>query len=283
MGRTFAVSDLHGMIDLYRQIKNFLKPEDKVYYLGDMGDRGTDCWETVKAIMDDPQFECLMGNHEDMLLKVMKIYLRTPEEEKDQVQYCHDAAMLSYNGGMPTFKGWTKESAADRSKWYKRIKDLPLFLEYYSKSGKHIYMSHAGFTPYSYEDIPDRETLLWDRDHFMYEWPRYEAPEDVIILHGHTPIPYIVDDIHRFSRGAYELPKLPCAYWYSGGHKCCIDNGAFYYLCTVLLDLDTFEEHKFYDKDYDPDAWVEQVVEPEEDEEKWQEELDLLNLMISGV
>ena len=59
MGRTFAVSDLHGMIDLYRQIKNFLKLEDKVYYLGDMGDRGPDCWETVKVILSDPQFICL--------------------------------------------------------------------------------------------------------------------------------------------------------------------------------------------------------------------------------
>ena len=53
MGRVFAVADLHGMIELYQQIKDFLKPEDKVYCLGDMGDRGTNCWETVKAIMND--------------------------------------------------------------------------------------------------------------------------------------------------------------------------------------------------------------------------------------
>ena len=33
----FACSDLHGMFNLYKQIKNFLKPEDKVYCLGDCG------------------------------------------------------------------------------------------------------------------------------------------------------------------------------------------------------------------------------------------------------
>lgn len=36
----YALSDLHGYLDLYKQIKEFLKPEDKVYFLGDAGDRG---------------------------------------------------------------------------------------------------------------------------------------------------------------------------------------------------------------------------------------------------
>jgi hypothetical protein len=36
----YAVSDLHGMYELYQKISDFLKPEDKVYCLGDCGDRG---------------------------------------------------------------------------------------------------------------------------------------------------------------------------------------------------------------------------------------------------
>ena len=83
MSRTFAVADLHGMLNLYQQIKNFIKPEDKVYYLGDMGDRGTDCWETVKAIMNDSQFKVIMGNHEDMLIKSMKAWYKLSPERKD--------------------------------------------------------------------------------------------------------------------------------------------------------------------------------------------------------
>ena len=253
MGRTFAVADLHGMLELYHQIKDFLEPDDKVYYLGDMGDRGTDCWKTVKAIMNDPQFECLMGNHEDMLIKVMKTYFRYPEDEKDMVEYSHDANILRGNGGIPTYKGWIKEVPKKRIEWYNKIKNLPFHLEYKNKNGKWIYMSHAGFTPYDYNNFPNNEDLIWDRDHFMYEWP-HDSPDDIIILHGHTPIPYLVDDIHLFSRGIYKIPELPCAYWYSNNHKCCIDNGAFYSLCTVLLDLDTFKEHKFYTSDYNPEV-----------------------------
>ena len=35
----YACSDLHGMKELYLKIKDFLKPEDKVFFLGDAGDR----------------------------------------------------------------------------------------------------------------------------------------------------------------------------------------------------------------------------------------------------
>lgn len=52
----YAVSDLHGMYELYQKISNFLKPEDKVYCLGDCGDRGPQPWETIKAVASDPRF-----------------------------------------------------------------------------------------------------------------------------------------------------------------------------------------------------------------------------------
>lgn len=252
MGRVFAVADLHGMLELYQKIKDFLKPEDKVYYLGDMGDRGTDCWKTVKAIMDDPQFECIMGNHEDMLLKCMRIYLTSSKEERGIIFHCHDAIILSQNGGTPTLAEWIKEKPSDRIKWYKRIKKLPTHLEYKNKDGKWIYMSHAGFTPFEYNEFPEDESLIWDRNHYLYGWSEI-CPDDIYIVHGHTPIPYIADDIQWMTKAPKEVPEMPTAYWYGKGHKCCIDNGAFYTKCTVMLNLDTFEVHKFYTDDYNPD------------------------------
>ena len=52
----YAVSDLHGYLDNYYKIKKMLKPEDKVFCLGDCGDRGPDSWATIKAVYQDPQF-----------------------------------------------------------------------------------------------------------------------------------------------------------------------------------------------------------------------------------
>ena len=31
---TYACSDLHGRLDLLEQVQSFLKPDDKVYFLG---------------------------------------------------------------------------------------------------------------------------------------------------------------------------------------------------------------------------------------------------------
>ena len=67
----FACSDLHGMLHFYKTIKEFLKPEDVVFFLGDAGDRGPHPWETIKAILTDPQFIYIKGNHEDMLIDAM--------------------------------------------------------------------------------------------------------------------------------------------------------------------------------------------------------------------
>ena len=68
---TYAISDLHGRMDLFRQVKEFLQPEDVVYVLGDCGDRGPAGWELIKTVYEDPQFIYLMGNHEDMLVNAM--------------------------------------------------------------------------------------------------------------------------------------------------------------------------------------------------------------------
>lgn len=50
----YAVSDLHGRFDLYKQICDFLKPEDEVICLGDCGDRGPQSWETITAVYENP-------------------------------------------------------------------------------------------------------------------------------------------------------------------------------------------------------------------------------------
>ena len=33
---TYACSDLHGRLDLLKQIQDFLQPDDTVYFLGDL-------------------------------------------------------------------------------------------------------------------------------------------------------------------------------------------------------------------------------------------------------
>ena len=53
-----------------------------------------------------------------------------------------------------------------------------------------------------------------------------------IIVHGHTPVPYILNNINYIGTCVYE-----------DGTKICIDPGSVDTGRTILLDLDTFSEY----------------------------------------
>ena len=233
----YACSDLHGYLDAYKQIKAFLKPEDKVYFLGDAGDRGPQSWETIKAVATDPQFIYLKGNHEDMLWDACKHIL------EDYIN--HDAYnVLCYNGGANTFDAvWNGMPQQDAAGWMGHIRRLPTAEQYLNKDGQLMVLTHAGFTP-SYDKgnnliIPWDEELIWDRGHIHDEYLPKLDKDNVFIVHGHTPIPLLKRKLMDYE------PFEPGAYYYYNDHKICIDNGVFATGYVCLFDLDTFDEHIF--------------------------------------
>lgn len=232
----YACTDLHGNLDLYKQIADFIKPEDTVYFLGDAGDRGPQPWETIKEIYKNKQFIYLKGNHEDMFVRAAKEILY------DEI-YGHDYYLLCYNGGEATISEWlTEEHKGD---WVAAINGLPVRAEYTNKNGVTFIMTHAGFTPK--EGVtPLLEELLWDREHFYDKWP--ENNENVIILHGHTPIRNLhkrLNEFHEFKFDKKLSPPKSGIYEYCDGHKICLDSGTMITQQAFLFNLDTFETHIF--------------------------------------
>ena len=233
----YACSDLHGMLRFYKAVKEMLKPEDVVYFLGDAGDRGPEPWECIKTILDDPQFIYIKGNHEDMLVQAMgKGYGR---------QY----NLLRSNGGKQTYHEAMSEE--DWAQWRIRLNQLPDKALYTNAQGQDVYLSHAGFTPdlniYGEVTWVWGEDLIWSRDHFFDKWSDHEKFKNAVVVHGHTPIPYLLDEIDpACTMGEIE----PGVLWYANGKKCCIDCGAVFTGVFVLLDLDTWEEHVFNSEPY---------------------------------
>ena len=231
MGRTFACSDLHGMYELYKKVCDFLQPDDIVYFLGDAIDRGPDSWGLFKEIINNPQWIMLKGNHEDMFANAIKEYYCNDERPGD-------AWYLSeYNGGGQTLADWMADGAY--KDWVGVIDELPELKTYYNEIGGAILLSHAGLTPNAFGvlDITNRE-LIWDRSHFNDTWA--DGNDDIYIIHGHTPVPHIQKDLGIYK--PYPINEVS-ALWYCDNHKCCIDLGSFVTRKTVLLDLNTFEEH----------------------------------------
>ena len=228
----YAVSDLHGRYDLFQQIKDFIQPEDTVYVLGDCGDRGKDGWQIIKEVYENPQFIYLKGNHEDMLVEAMR---------------GHDRSLCFYNGGKSTYEAWKYKDGGSMA-WAKRLADLPLEATYINQNGERVVMCHAGYTPHCGQ-FNWGEDLLWSRDHFNAMWDMDFV--DTIIVHGHTPIPYLDEYLYQ---APSEKEVEPGAFWYCPDdkgrpHKVDIDCGAVFTGHTVLLNLDTWDEEIFMAED----------------------------------
>ena len=230
----YAVSDLHGMHRVYEAINRFLEPEDTVYFLGDAVDRGPRPWWLFKEIIQNPQWIFLCGNHEDMLAKAIAEYHDGMGSEK-----YYDLAM---NGGSNTFEDWMNDGAY--AEWAREIYKLPTHDLYINTDGWKIYLSHAGFTPRMSEDgnviIPNRFDLLWSRSHFNNEWDE-ENFADTIVVHGHTPIPYMLYSRESEINAWNDVG----AFYYCGDHKINLDTACCWTKGIVLLDLDTFDEYIF--------------------------------------
>lgn len=229
----YATTDLHGRKDLFLKIKDIVKDGDTVFFLGDAGDRGPDGWELIKLIYNDPQFIYIKGNHEDMLVNAIKRYREKPDRWSRALQ------LLCDNGGEKTFQDWQRDGCD--YEWIDKLNNLDVHAEYKNKDDKMILMSHAGYTPWWDLEHPDKITtpdkfeLIWDRDHLYDDWDE-EHFDHHIIIHGHTPIPYIADRLDK-RKGI-----VPGAYWYENNRKCCLDNLSAYSGIACLLNLDTLEE-----------------------------------------
>ena len=230
----YCCSDLHGRYDLYVEIKKFLKPEDKVYFLGDATDRGPDSWKLFKAIISDPQWIFICGNHEELLARAIDEYCDTVNSGSWW--------SLADNGGAETFEDWVSDGAWQE--WSGVIRKLPYYEEYINNDNWTIIMTHAGFTPTIGEDgkmiKPTRRECLWNRDHFCDSWD-FVNFDDTLIIHGHTPIPFQL----YTEREKIDNWNDPGVLYYCNDRKINLDCGAVWINATVLLDLDTLEEYVF--------------------------------------
>ena len=240
MANVYALSDIHGCIEIYNQVKDFLQPEDTVFFLGDAGDRGPQGWECIKAIYNDPQFIYLMGNHEDMLVRAMR-------GRHDDVDLCW------YNGGGTTLAGWDDESEEVSVQWEEGLKNLPIAATYRNQSGDIFYMTHSGWINESIHNMQqrliyilppwEREKCLWDRNGLYYsKWP---YKENEFIIHGHSPIPLCFEACDTREE-LNEWGQNPNIMHYCEGHKIDIDCGTHYTGAACLLDLNTWDEHYFF-------------------------------------
>ncbi len=189
---TYAVADIHG------QLKTFLaglkeigfSSDDRLYVLGDAIDRGPAGMKLLQMIMQKPNMDLIIGNHEFMMLNSVD-----PGGEK----FCNgeDAALwLYYNGGDETYKRYKITGKAKRVAlldWLRSrcvIKTIEL-------EGRKICLSHSyykeGLENTEYKDMSYRDVwnIVWTsiyRDDPETKGTFIYDDYDYTFITGHVPV-----------------------------------------------------------------------------------------------
>lgn len=192
-GRTFAIGDIHGELDLLRALLGKLPlvgKRDTVVFLGDYVDRGPRSREVVEVVRSldrdvGCQVVCLRGNHEDAWLRVVDA--GWPEFVLPSGNGCaatlrsyrpqHDADEMSKERFEALFSGsfFPPEVVA----WFR---SLPRWYE-----DEHAIYVHAGLPAdgrggfFHPREAPDPKALLWLRSEAFFRHPH---PKRVVV--GHT-------------------------------------------------------------------------------------------------
>lgn len=227
---TYAATDLHGMYGLWRQIKEYMKPDDTLYYLGDAIDRGPRGWDVFTELLDDPRVIFIKGNHEDMMYNT----LTAPYVVAEKYLKHWDA-----NGGRATRENMKNVSYEICMKYIDKIPEMPTFRMYQNEQHQVFLLTHAGCTPtkeyWDMNVIEWQYSNLWNRKHFHEPWPQDKNNEHKKVIHGHTP----VQNMQYFGGFNFERNENGMPVIYCDGHKVNLDSGAFSTNIATLYNLDT--------------------------------------------
>jgi serine/threonine protein phosphatase 1 len=165
--RQIVVGDVHGHYDtLIRLLENIsLEEDDQVYFLGDLIDRGPKSAQVVEFVIRSG-YECLLGNHEQMLLEVLGAENPSPKAFRAWASRIGRETIASYGEGIPKH----------HLNW---MKSLPL----YKDLGK-FWLVHAGVHPYLPLEQQTAEQFCWIREEFLAQ--RKPFFKDKLIVTGHT-------------------------------------------------------------------------------------------------
>lgn len=186
----YAISDIHGCWDKYRDLLDKIRfsPEDTLYVLGDVIDRGPDGFRIMLDMARRPNVTALLGNHEAMAIDALARILYTLRRTGEVRLAGEDAEAVElwfYNGGGPSLDGFLRLSGEQRGVIWEYMEKMPLYREL-TVGNRRFVLVHGGLENFSpsrpLEDYAPDE-ILWCRpDPDTVYYP------DKYVIFGHTPV-----------------------------------------------------------------------------------------------
>lgn len=231
---TYVISDLHGYpLEKFKKLLEIAEFSDNdfLYILGDVIDRNGDggvemlCW-----LMEKPNVQLILGNHEAMLLSCEFVF----EEITDNSINAMTGDKLSllnhymFNGGdvtLSALKALKMKSPEAISDILDYLHDAPLY-EAITVGKNDFLLVHAGLGDFS----PDKKISDYSSHDLIWSRPRLDEEyyDDIITVLGHTPT------MHYGTM--YKGKIIKTKTWIN------IDVGAGFGQEPLLLRLDDFKE-----------------------------------------
>lgn len=185
----YCMSDLHGHYENYiamlREIS--FRPEDTLYVLGDVIDRGPDGIKILRDMMARPNVVPLLGNHELTAALCLKWLLQeiTAERAEDlgEVELASLGDWMA-NGGEPTLRALQQLSRAEQREVLDYIRDMELYAEV-EAGGSSFVLVHAGLDHFD----PEKPLEDYELEDFLFcrPGPDQNYYPDCYVVYGHTP------------------------------------------------------------------------------------------------
>jgi len=166
--RRIVIGDVHGHYDTLITLLEEIAPtgDDKIYFLGDLIDRGPKSAQVVEFVKQSG-YQCLLGNHEQMLLDILG----------DGEIYGPALQAWLYSGGHSTVNSYGEDGVRqDHIEW---MRTLPTYLDLGD-----IWLVHAGVHPRMSLEEQSSEQFCWIREEFHTINKPYFP--DKLIITGHT-------------------------------------------------------------------------------------------------
>lgn len=186
----YVISDIHGQIEKYIAMleKINLSDSDTLYVLGDIVDRGKGGIEILFDMMKRPNVIPILGNHEYMMVQVLKQLLKPITDQT--ISEFNEDKLLSLqhwlaDGGDKTLEELKAYSVEDKEILLDYITEEFSLLEKVTVNNNTFILTHAGLDNFS----PKRGLESYDLHEVLFKKPDYSTKyyDASYLVTGHTP------------------------------------------------------------------------------------------------
>lgn len=225
----YVTSDLHGCgVEILERLleKADFGPEDYLFVLGDVIDRGDHGAELLLWLTQQPNVQLVLGNHEAMLLSCRFLFAEVTDDSLNTLTMENMTVFQTWlaNGGgttLPGLRKLMKQNPEELEGILDYLQDAPLH-ETVEAGGRQFILTHGGIDSFA----PGKPLEAYEAHDFLWARPSPDTVyyENATVVFGHTPT-FFYDEACRGKP-------------FSTGSWICIDAGAADGIRPTVLRLD---------------------------------------------